>query len=197
MCDIALTTSLHTYFVYVRLAEHIKVGFLPLFHIFSWSFKPLLFSPKRAQMGRMAVSASAFSFKSIEHTLHVSRQPTSSNACLPRLPKSTIAIYMLVCDPKTLCTPMYERCARPFKNTIKSFYVSGFSYKTPTTTRFHFSSLLVSLQQCKLKVPKRDAVVVMSVPAFSAVSQTAATVALLYHQNQQTLSLYLSKPETI
>ena len=147
MYGTSLTTSLLADFVFARLAGHIKVVFIPTFISSHPSANPWLCFPKSRAPRPMAVSASGFSFKIRTHPAHVSRlRRPAMHVC--RNPKNLqLAKYLLVRDPKTLGTPMYERCARPFKNTIKSFYVSGFPYKTATTARFHFSSLLLLVRK--------------------------------------------------
>ena len=56
-------------------------------------------------------------------------------------------------NPKITGIPIHERMAPFSKNNRSTCYVSGFPYKTSTTARFHFS-LLLSLQQCDLKIRK-------------------------------------------
>jgi len=152
MCDISLATSIPSRLTSFSRAWHgiQKLAFLRPFTSSHSSANPWLCFPKAVGPHYMAVSASVFSFKSQEHALHVSRKSTSSNACLSETPKNTTGIHMLFRDPKTSNVCCDEPCARLSKNTIKSFYVPGFPYKTSTTARFHFSFLLLSLQHSEL-----------------------------------------------
>ena len=140
--------------IFARLAGLLKAGFPSAVHIFLSSIQPMVvFSkifPHRFH-GRLCFR---FLLQKLSTSDACVQKVNVSNACLSETPKNTTGLHMLVLDPKPSNIACDEPCARLSKNNHSTCYVSGFPDKTSTTAHLHFSSLLLSLQQCELKIPK-------------------------------------------